>query len=525
MIAPLPPGLQEKCLAAPSLIAQVVASKYADHLPLYRQEQIYRRGHGVTIPRQTLCRWTALAAEWMEPVYHEMKRQQMQSAYVQIDETPVRYLEPGKGEAPKGHFWVSSIPGGDAIYHWGPGRGAACLHDFVPAEFTGTLQCDGYKAYSSFQKQRAGPIELAGCWAHARRKFFEAKEQTPKITAWILGQIQQLYRIEKRLRDSRAGPSLRTAVRAAESTPVLARLKRALIKLKPRYLPQNSMSMAIAYALSQWENLERFLQNGAVDIDNNRVENAICPPKLGAKNWLFIGAETSGQTSAILYTIVESAKRHGLDPYAYMRYLLENGAYENFAQQNKVTLLGCMAHARRKFYEALKSHPREAELVLKLIGKLYACEADYRKEGLAPDDRQARRQDEQTRILKWLKETIRICQARSLPQSALGKACAYALGQWTKLVGYLEYGVVELDNNLIENAIRPSALGKKNFLFIGHPDAGQRSAIIYSIVVSCQRHGVNPFNYLRDVLTRLPKMTNQDDIGALAPSKWSLPTT
>nr|WP_309386262.1 transposase [Cerasicoccus frondis] len=112
-----------------------------------------------------------------------------------------------------------------------------------------------------------------------------------------------------------------------------------------------------------------------------------------------------------------------------------------------------------------------------------------------------------------------------MPQSALGKACAYALGQWTKLVADLKHGVAEIDNNLQENAIRPSALGKKNFLFIGHPDAGQRSAIIYSIVVSCQRHGVNPFDYLRDVLTRLPKMTNQDDISALAPSKWSLPTT
>lgn len=296
VIAPLPAGLQEKCLAAPSLIAHVVVSKYADHLPLYRQEQT-KASLGTEMP--------------------------LASPGAGLVLPPVQYLEPGKGKAPQGHFWVSSIPGGDAIYHWGPGRGAACLHDFVPTEFTGTLQCDGYKAYASFQKQRAGPIELAGCWAHARRKFFDAKEQAPKIAAWILGQIQQLYRTEKRLRETKAGPALRATVRASESVPVLARLKRALIKLKPRYLPKNSMGIAIAYALGQWENLERFLQNGAVDIDNNRVENAIRPAKLGAKNWLFIGAETSGQTSAILYTIVESAKRHGLDPYAYLRYLLE----------------------------------------------------------------------------------------------------------------------------------------------------------------------------------------------------------
>jgi len=323
VIAPLPPGLQEKCLAAPSLISQVVASKYVDHLPLYRQEQIYRRRHGVTILRQTLCRWTALAAEWLEPVYNEMKRQQMASTYMQIDETPIRYLKPGQGKAPQGYFWVSHVPGGDAIYHWNPGRGAACLHDIVPVNFSGTLQSDGYRAYSSFQRQRAGPLQLAGCWAHARRKFFEARERDPIIAGWILGQIRQLYRIEKRLRDIIAGPSLRSAVRACESAPVLKRLKLALMCLKPRYLPQCLMGKAVAYALGQWSTLEVFAENRAVELDNNLVENAIRPTKLGAKNWLFIGAETSGKTSAILYTIVESAKCHGLNPYDYLRYLLE----------------------------------------------------------------------------------------------------------------------------------------------------------------------------------------------------------
>ncbi|WP_309401039.1 IS66 family transposase [Cerasicoccus maritimus] len=323
LIAPLPPGLQERCLAAPSLIAHVVASKYIDHLPLYRQEQIYRQRHSVTISRQTLCRWTALATDWLEPIYNEMQRQQMRSAYLQVDETPIRYLEPGQGKAPQGYFWVSNVPGGDVIYHWRSGRGANNLNEIVPKSFTGALQCDGYQAYPSFQKQRNELIQLAGCWAHARRKFFEAKERDPKIVGWLLHQITQLYRIEKQLREARAGPTLRAAVRASKSDPILQRLKKAFIKLKPRYLPKSNLGKAIAYALSQWNTLEVFISNGMIEIDNNLVENAIRPSAIGKKNWLFIGSEASGKTSAIIYSIIESAKRHGIDPYAYLKYLLQ----------------------------------------------------------------------------------------------------------------------------------------------------------------------------------------------------------
>ena len=139
----------------------------------------------------------------------------------------------------------------------------------------------------------------------------------------MLRQIAQLYRIESRLRQQKAGSALRLTVRASESAPVLRRIKRALFKLKPRYLPKSDLGKAVAYAINQWSGLELYLKNGAIEIDNNLVENAIRPTKLGMKNWLFIGSETSGQSSAILFTIIESAKRHGLEPYAYIRHLLE----------------------------------------------------------------------------------------------------------------------------------------------------------------------------------------------------------
>lgn len=221
------------------------------------------------------------------------------------------------------------------------------------------------------------------------------------------------------------------------------------------------------------------------------------------------------------------SRRHGeltslLDGYSGLLQSDAYGAYQDYASGNEgVTTLGCMAHARRKFYDALQTHKREATLALKLIAKLYQREAIYREEKLSAEQRQARRQDENTITLQRLKKVITIASRQALPKSALGKACAYAISQWPQLVAYQKHGIAEIDNNLMENAIRPSALGKKNFLFIGHPEAGQRSAIIYSIVISCQRHNIDPFRYLRDVLSRLPNMTNQDDIASLCPSKWS----
>ncbi|NJM55375.1 MAG: IS66 family transposase [Verrucomicrobiae bacterium] len=217
----------------------------------------------------------------------------------------------------------------------------------VTPAFSGTLQCDGYQAYTSFQRQRAGPVRLAGCWAHVRRKFFEAKDRDPVVAAWILGQIGHLYGIERHLRAIGAGPALREAVRRAQSAPLVVRIRKALFALKPRYLPQSGLGKAIAYALSQYKGLEIFLDDGHLEIDNNLVENAIRPTKLGAKNWLFIGAEGSGKTSAILYMIVESAKRHGLEPYSYLLHLLNALPGSTNRQVPALTPAACARHPQR----------------------------------------------------------------------------------------------------------------------------------------------------------------------------------
>lgn len=321
VIAPLPPCLQERCLATPELIAHVVISKYADHLPLYRQEHIYRRRHGIDLSRQTLCRWTALAAQWCEPLYREMIRRQSNAPFLQVDETPIPYQKPGAGKTPQGYLWVSRSTDGSVVYHWHPGRSAKCLESIIVPEFSGTLQCDGFSAYASFKKQHSTCIKLAGCWAHVRRKFFQAQDRAPPQTAWILGQIGQLYRIEAAV--SNSGPTLRCARRAAQSAPILKRLHKVLVILRQRYLPKSDLGRAIDYALAQWPQLQRFISEGRIDIDNNAVERAIRPTKIGVKNWLFVGAETAGKTTAVLFSIIESAKQHGLEPYAYLLHLLK----------------------------------------------------------------------------------------------------------------------------------------------------------------------------------------------------------
>ena len=233
------------------------------------------------------------------------------------------------------------------IFHWERSRAATCLENIIPADFRGTIQCDGYQAYDCFAKGRGGQIvpfgglralslskRLAGCLAHVRRKFHEARESAPKVAGWFLRHFQHLYLLEAQLRKTRAGPRLRQAQRSSLSQPVpfgglralslskrLARLHRALVRLKTtrRFLPQSLMGKAIDHALNQWPSLHVFLEDGRLEIDNNLIENAIRPTAIGKKNWLFIGDAQAGERSAIIYTLIECCRRRGLDPFAYLR--------------------------------------------------------------------------------------------------------------------------------------------------------------------------------------------------------------
>ena len=323
VIAPAPPRVAEHSLAAPGLLAQLIIGKYCDHLPFYRQEQIFRQRHGVFIARQQMVQWTAQSVRLLSAISRCLKEQLQRARYVQVDETPVRYQDPNlPGRCGQGYLWTGLVPGQGVVYEWHASRAARCVGSLLGEYFSGKLQCDGYSAYPAFAKKK-DDLTLFGCWAHGRRGFFEAKEQAPKVAAWILNQIGLLYGWERDLRQSRAGPMSRQACRSSHSRMVVERLHRALKRLQGRYLPQSPMGQAISYAWNQWATLQRFLEHGEVEIDNNLVENAIRPTAIGKKNWLFFGSEEAGERSAVIYTLIENCRMHGVEPYTYLKDVLE----------------------------------------------------------------------------------------------------------------------------------------------------------------------------------------------------------
>lgn len=322
VIAPLPARLIEKGLPGAGLLTQVIVSKYEDHLPLYRQEKIYEQRHGLKLSRQTLGGWVEVAADWLSPVYREMKAGLVAGNYLQADETPIDYLDRDvKGKSQKGWLWTYRHPHGDVVFEWNISRSREGPRQFLK-DFKGKLQTDGYGVYESLAKERGGELTLIGCWSHVRRGFHEALGQG-RAAAWIVSQIGQLYAVEKALRQCQAGPHLRAAIRAWQSRPVLARLRRALELIQRRVLPQSLLGQAIKFALPRWEALNRYVDDGRLEIDNNLCENAIRPTAIGKKNFLFIGHPEAGQRSAVIYSVLGSCRRLGINPAEYLQDLFE----------------------------------------------------------------------------------------------------------------------------------------------------------------------------------------------------------
>lgn len=322
VIAPLPARLIEKGLPGAGLLTQVIVSKYEDHLPLYRQAQIYRQRHRVELSRQTLCGWVEAAADWLSPIYREMKARLQARDYLQVDETPVRYLDPDvKGKSQQGWLWTYSHPRDDVVFDWNVSRSREGPRQFLE-NFRGKLQTDGYSVYESLARERKGDLILIGCMAHVRRGFHEALGEG-RLAAWIVGQIGLLYAVEKTLREQKAGPKLRASVRAWQSRPILKRLRQAMESVRRRVLPQSLLGQATDYALSRWETLIRYVDDGRLEIDNNLCENAIRPTALGKKNFLFIGHPEAGQRSAIIYSVLGSCRRHGINPAQYLQDVFE----------------------------------------------------------------------------------------------------------------------------------------------------------------------------------------------------------
>ena len=319
VVAPAPRRVIENSFASVGLLVMVLLSKYSDHLPLYRQEQIFKVRYGVMLSRKTMCGWIWQVAHQLGMIYEALRDEIRDSGYIQADETPVDFLDPGSGRCGRGYLWTYRASGFGVLFDWFPSRAADCLKRMLSA-FKGHLQSDGYAAYAAYfaklaQRALGQEVELLACWAHVRRKFFEAKEENPQC-AKVLAHIQELYRIEAELREQRASPELRLAARQERSLPVLAKIEELLRSAS--FLPKSLGGQAVAYTLELWERLLVYTRHGHLEIDNNLVENAIRPTAVGKKNWLFFGSAEAGQSSAILFSLMESCRMLGINPQEYL---------------------------------------------------------------------------------------------------------------------------------------------------------------------------------------------------------------
>ena len=303
-----------RCKASPALLAHVVIGKYADHLPLHRQEKMLARG-GITLVRQTLGDWIAGVAELVAPLVAVIERDVLTSRYVRADETPIRILRTGKkSKSHQGYLWAY-LGGGAVVYRATLSR-ARDGPRAVLGDFRGVLQVDGYAGYDGIGAE--GAIVRAGCMAHTRRGFHEAFGHDPAGASLALGLIQRLYAIEAEAREGGLDATATLALRQQKSVPVMAQLHGLLLELAERALPSSLLGKAVSYAKGQWERLTVFLEHGHVGIDQNPVENAIRGIAVGRKNWLFAGSPAGAERAAAMYTLVESAKMAGVDPLAYL---------------------------------------------------------------------------------------------------------------------------------------------------------------------------------------------------------------
>ena len=308
------------CIAGAGLLSQLLISKFIDHLPLYRFEDITVR-YGLHLPRATLCDWVRNSAELMRPLYDLQKQLVLLSPVIWTDDTPVK--APG-GDGPGSlttRFWL--YHGDDEhpydVYDFTTSRKRDGPATFL-AEFAGYLQADAYSGYDGLFLGPASAIREVACWAHARRKFFDARSSSPGNAGLILEAIRRLYEMEDRARD--LSVEARQMLRARESVPILERLGGDVDRLTEQVLPKSALGQALTYARNQWTALCRYTEDGRLTIDNNVAERRLRDQAIGRKNWLFLGNVDAGPRAAVLSTIMAGAKRHRLEPWAYVKDVL-----------------------------------------------------------------------------------------------------------------------------------------------------------------------------------------------------------
>jgi transposase len=312
-------------MAGPGLLAHVLVSKYCDHLPLYRQSEIYTR-QDVELERSTLADWVGGASQLLNPLVDALSRYVMAAGKLHADDTPVPVLAPGQGKTKTGRLWTyvrDDRPAGDTAspavwFAYSPDRKGEHPERHLE-KFRGTLQADAYAGFNQLYEN--GRIQQAACWAHVRRKFYDLEQaHASPVAREALVRIGALYGIEEEIRGK--PPDQRRAVRQTQSKPLLDSLRQWFEATLSKLSRKSETTAAIRYAVSRWDALTRYIKDGHIEIDNNAAERSLRGVALGRKNYLFAGSDAGGERAATIYSLIGSAKLNGLDPEAYLREVL-----------------------------------------------------------------------------------------------------------------------------------------------------------------------------------------------------------
>jgi len=318
-IAPLPPRLIPQSKLGLGLAVFIALARFDDHLSYYRLEQQFRERHLVEIPRQQMVQWIEHIANWLRPLVERMWQAMRASGYLQVDETPVKVLDPDlKGKAAQGYLWFYAVPGGDVFIEFDSSRGLEPVRRRLTG-FAGTIQTDAYEVYESLSRKESA-ISRIGCLAHARRYLYKALKESFAEAVWFITQIRSLYRIEDKIRG--LSSSQRYDQRRLQAPEIWNAMKARATELQPTLLPQSTIGKAIHYFLNEYDALTGYLEDGRFEIDNNLVENAIRPTAVGRKRWLFIGHPDAGWRSAVLYSLLVSCRRRNINPNDYLTDVL-----------------------------------------------------------------------------------------------------------------------------------------------------------------------------------------------------------
>jgi len=312
----------EKSTASASVLAQVIVAKVADHLPVHRQVKMFRR-FGVELADQTLCGWLRQSAGLLEPLYQRMKAFVLSSKVVGTDDTPVKVLDRTLPHTRKGRFWpyVGDREHTSVVYDYTPTRERAGPEQFL-GTYKGYLQVDAYPAYDKFFLEPERGLVEVGCWAHARRHAYQARDTDPARMGAVLAYIGQLYAVEKRARNCGiTGEDLRL-LREEVSRPITNQLHAYLLTIDVQLLPKSEAGQAVAYILKNWLALTRYLEDGDLPIDNNRTERSLRGLAVGRNNWTFLGSDRGGKTMAVLRSFVCSCELNNVDPFVWFRDVL-----------------------------------------------------------------------------------------------------------------------------------------------------------------------------------------------------------